>query len=45
MTGAAQEGSVAYALGREVAQGAGWPGWNASEPFAIERAKTEAARR
>lgn len=45
MTGAAQEGSVAYALGREVADGAAWPGWNASEPFAAERAKTAAARR
>lgn len=45
MTGAAQEGSVAYALGREIAGGRGWPGWNATEPFAAERAKTDAARR
>ena len=45
MTGAAQEGSVAYALGREIAGGHGWPGWNATEPFAAERAKTDAARR
>jgi Zn-dependent M28 family amino/carboxypeptidase len=45
MTGAAQEGSVAYALGREIAEGQGWAGWNASEPFAAERAKTAAARR
>ncbi|HXH16098.1 MAG TPA: M28 family peptidase [Sphingomonas sp.] len=45
MTGAAQEGSVAYALGREIADGRSWPRWNASEPFAVERAKTQAARR
>lgn len=45
MTGAAQEGSVAYALGREVADGSRWPEWNASEPFAIERSKSAAARR
>ena len=44
MTGAAQEGSVAYALGREIAAGATWPTWNASEPFAAERAKSDAAR-
>ena len=45
MTGAAQEGSVAYALGREVAQGRSWPVWNAGEVFHIERAKTDAERR
>jgi Zn-dependent M28 family amino/carboxypeptidase len=45
MTGAAQEGSVAYALGREIAQGSGWPGWNASEPFAAVRAATVDQRR
>ena len=45
MTGAAQEGSVAYALGREIADGRGWPGWNAGEPFAAERARSDAARR
>ena len=45
MTGAAQEGSVAYALGREIADGRMWPGWNATEPFAAERAKTDTARR
>ncbi len=44
MTGAAQEGSVAYALGREVATGRRWPGWNTTEPFAAERAKTQAER-
>jgi Zn-dependent M28 family amino/carboxypeptidase len=45
LTGAAQEGSVAYALGREIADGTGWPVWNAREPFAAERTKTDAARR
>ncbi|TXC69575.1 M28 family peptidase [Sphingomonas ginsenosidivorax] len=45
LTGAAQEGSVAYALGREIADGRGWPAWNASEPFAAERDKTAAERR
>ena len=45
MTGAAQEGSVAYALGREIADGRNWPGWSATEPFAAERAKTDDARR
>ncbi|WP_010184934.1 M28 family peptidase [Sphingomonas sp. PAMC 26605] len=45
MTGAAQEGSIAYALGREIAEGTTWPGWNATEPVAAERAKTAAARR
>ncbi|WP_375421057.1 M28 family peptidase [uncultured Sphingomonas sp.] len=45
MTGAAQEGSVAYALGKEIAEGTSWPGWNAAEPFAAERAKTAGERR
>ncbi|WP_375270541.1 M28 family peptidase [Sphingomonas sp.] len=45
MTGAAQEGSVAYALGREIAESTRWPTWNASEPFLAERAKTDAERR
>ncbi|MEG8029004.1 M28 family peptidase [Sphingomonas aerolata] len=45
MTGAAQEGSVAYALGREVAEGTAWPVWNASEPFAAARDTTRAARK
>ncbi|WP_294352026.1 M28 family peptidase [uncultured Sphingomonas sp.] len=45
MTGAAQEGSVAYALGREIAGGATWPTWNASEPFLAERAKSDTERR
>lgn len=45
MTGAAQEGSVAYALGREIADGGRWPGWNAGQPFEAERAKTDGERR
>ncbi|WP_308814027.1 M28 family peptidase [Sphingomonas sp. GV3] len=45
MTGAAQEGSVAYALGREIAGSSQWPVWNATEPFAAERAKSDPARR
>ena len=45
MTGAAQEGSVAYALGREIADGTRWPTWHASEPFGAERAKTDSQRR
>ncbi len=44
MTGAAQEGSVAYALGREIATGRSWPDWSATEPFGGERAKSKAAR-
>jgi hypothetical protein len=45
LTGAAQEGSVAYALGREIADSRRWPKWSASEPFSIERMKTESQRR
>jgi hypothetical protein len=44
MTGAAQEGSVAYALGREIAESTTWPRWNPAEPVAAERAKTDAVR-
>ena len=44
MTGAAQEGSVAYALGRQIATGRSWPDWSATEPFAGERAKSKSAR-
>jgi len=45
MTGAAQEGSVAFALGREIAGSTTWPGWNAGEPFAAVRAGSAPARR
>lgn len=44
MTGAAQEGSVAYGLGREIAGATTWPGWATGEGFAVERAKTDTAR-
>ncbi len=44
MTGAAQEGSVAYAMGGALADGNAWPGWNAGEAFAAERAKTDKLR-
>ncbi|SFS04317.1 M28 family peptidase [Sphingomonas jatrophae] len=45
MTGAAQEGSVAFALGREIAEGDKWPAWSAGQPFAADRARSDAARR
>lgn len=45
LTGAAQEGSVAYVLGREIADGASWPGWNADSEFRPVRDKTAAERR
>jgi Zn-dependent M28 family amino/carboxypeptidase len=45
MTGAAQEGSVAYALGREIADSGRWPGWNAGQDAAAERARTDGERR
>lgn len=45
MTGAAQEGSVALALGREIAGSTRWPGWNADVPYASVRAATDSERR
>lgn len=45
MTGAAQEGSVALAMGREIAASTRWPGWNADQPYAAVRAASEAERR
>lgn len=45
LTGAAQEGSVALALGREIAEGRRWPEWNAGEPYAAVRASTAAERK
>lgn len=45
MTGAAQEGSVAYLLGREVADSGRWPGWNLGSDFAAERARSDGERR
>lgn len=45
LTGAAQEGSVAYALGREVANGMAWPTWNPDSEFRPVRDRTAAERR
>lgn len=45
LAGAAQEGRVAYQLGREIADGGRWPGWNAGSGYAAVRAQTDAARR
>ena len=45
LAGAAQEGRVAYRLGREIADSGRWPGWNAGSPYTGVRAETDAARR
>lgn len=45
MAGAAQEGQVAYLLGREIADSARWPGWNAGSPFAAVREGSASSRR
>lgn len=45
MTGAAQEGSVALALGREIAGSTAWPGWNADVSYAAVRAASAGERR
>lgn len=45
MAGAAQEGAVAYDLGREIANGGRWPGWNAESEYANLREASAAARR
>lgn len=45
LTGAAQEGSVAYALGREIADSGAWPGWNGASEFKLVRERTAAERR
>lgn len=45
LTGAAQEGSVAFALGREIADGGRWPDWNRDSEFRPVREKTAAERR
>jgi len=43
--GTAQEATVAYELGRRVADGADWPRWNAGGEFEPLRAATAAERR
>lgn len=45
MAGAAQEGRVAYALGREIADGGRWPEWNAGNEYGVVRQASAAARR
>ncbi len=42
---AAQEASVALALGREIADGGRWPGWRAGVEFQAARDATASARR
>lgn len=42
--GAAQEGAVAYALGRELADSRRWPGWRDGIEYKAERDKSAAAR-
>ena len=42
MAGAAQEGRVAYRLGREIADGGRWPGWNAGSAYGAVRAASDA---
>jgi len=43
--GTAQEASVAYALGAQVAQSSQWPGWKAGNSYAPIRAESDAERR
>ena len=45
MAGTAQEGLVAYQLGREIANSGRWPGWNATSEYHGLREATAAARR
>lgn len=45
LTGAAQEGSVAYAMGRELADSDRWPTWNANSEFLAVRDATAGQRR
>lgn len=45
MAGAAQEGAVAFDLGREIANGGRWPTWNEGSGYAKLRAASAAARR
>ena len=45
MAGSAQEGQVAYALGREIADSGRWPGWNAGGEYDRLRNASSAARR
>ncbi len=42
--GTAQEASVAYALGQELANSEAWPGWKAKSEFEMLRAESDAER-
>ena len=44
LEGAAQEGSVAFDLGRELANSGRWPGWNSASEYAPLREASAAAR-
>lgn len=44
MTGAAQEGRVAYELGRELANDDRWPGWRDGVEYKLVRERSAAAR-
>jgi Zn-dependent M28 family amino/carboxypeptidase len=43
--GTAQEASVAYDVGLQVANGSGWPAWNSGAEYGALRAKTDAERK
>jgi Zn-dependent M28 family amino/carboxypeptidase len=45
LAGAAQEGTVAYDLGREIANSGRWPGWNAASDYGKLREASARARR
>ena len=42
--GTVQEASVAYEVGRRLADDAGWPGWNPGIEYGAVRAQSDAAR-
>lgn len=45
MAGAAQEGTIAYDLGREIANSGRWPSWNAASEYAKFREASAGVRR
>lgn len=42
--GTVQEATVAYLLGRDIANAVSWPGWNPGSDYAVTRATTESQR-
>ena len=44
VSGQVQDVNLLYALGREIADGAGWPGWLEGSEFKAVRARSDAAR-